>query len=159
MTKKTGLFLFTTLFVFVVGAFLWWPLMERQFEGQVPAEQIQTPEFAYQNASQSDIVVELPFPGAVTGKDFSVIGKARGPWFFEASFPVELIDENGVQLASGIAQADGEWMTTEFVPFRADIVVKNKKYIGPATLILHKDNPSGEVERDASLSFPIHIEY
>lgn len=112
----------------------------------------------YQNSNNDLIVVELPFPGAVTGKEFSVIGKARGFWFFEASFPIQVLDKYGKVLAQGIAQAQGEWMTEDFVPFKADIKIP-ESYIGTATLILHKDNPSGLPENDASISFPIVIEY
>lgn len=112
----------------------------------------------YTNASADMIVVDLPFPGAVTGKEFSVIGKARGTWFFEASFPIELVDKDGKQLMVAVAQAQEEWMTTEFVPFKADFKAP-ESYIGPATLILKKDNPSGLAEYDASVSFPITIEY
>lgn len=114
----------------------------------------------YKNASADMIKVELPFPGAVVGKDFSVIGKARGNWFFEASFPIEVFDKNGKSLAIGIAQPQKgeEWMTTNFVNFKADIKVP-QTYIGPATLVLKKDNPSGLIQHDASISFPITIEY
>jgi hypothetical protein len=113
----------------------------------------------YTNATSDNIVVDLPFPDAVVGKEFSVLGKARGTWFFEASFPVELLDEDGNRLAQGIAQAQSDWMTTEFVNFKADLKVTDQNYIGPATLILHKDNPSGEASRDASVSFRINVEY
>lgn len=112
----------------------------------------------YNNASEDLIIVDLPFPGAVVGKEFSVIGQARGVWFFEASFPVELLDKDGNTIATGIAQAEGEWMTEEFVPFKADIKAP-ESYIGPATLVLKKDNASGLPEHDASISFPITVEY
>lgn len=112
----------------------------------------------YENASADDIKVEIPFPDAVTGKSFAVIGQARGPWFFEASFPIVLLDSEGNELAVAVAQAEGEWMTEEFVPFRADITVP-ESYTGPAALLLKKDNPSGLPEHDASVSFPITVEY
>ncbi len=112
----------------------------------------------YDNATANDIQVELPYPGAVTGKTFSVIGKARGYWYFEASFPVQFLDQNGKSLAVGVAQSQGDWMTREFVPFKADLTIP-QDYIGPGTLILHKDNPSGLPENDASISFPITVEY
>lgn len=112
----------------------------------------------YTNATPNDIVVTLPFPGAVTGKTLSVLGKARGYWFFEASFPVVVLDKDGNVLDQKPAQAQGEWMTTEFVDFKADLMVP-ESYIGPATLVLKKDNPSGDVERDATVSFPFTIEY
>lgn len=140
-----------------------YPVMEsyprqcRTPDGRTYVEEI--PEkITYHNATDDNIVVELPFPGAVTGKDFSVIGKARGTWFFEASFPIEVLDKDGKFLAVGIAQAQGEWMTRDFVPFKADIKVP-QSYIGKATLVLKKDNPSGLPEHDASVSFPITIEY
>ena len=126
----------------------------------VPAgwEKIEPPQIIYDRASTDLIVVDLPTPGAVVGKEFSVIGKARGNWFFEASFPLRVLDKDGKVLAEHYATAQGEWMTTEFVPFKGDLVVP-ASYIGPATLILMKDNPSGLPEHDASISFPIIIEY
>jgi hypothetical protein len=116
------------------------------------------PSITYFNASADLIKVELPFPGAVTGKQFSVIGQARGQWFFEASFPIELQNTQGQTLTTAIAQAKTDWMTTDFVPFKADLVVP-ENYIGPATLILKKDNPSGLPEHEASIAFPITVEY
>lgn len=115
-------------------------------------------QITYKNASANDVVVNNPTPGAVTGKSFTVTGKARGPWYFEASFPIQVLDKDGKVLAIGVAQAQGDWMTTEFVPFKVDITVP-ASYIGKATLVLRKDNPSGMPENDASVSFPFTIEY
>lgn len=126
-------------------------------DGRTFAEEI--PEkITYLNATINNITVETPFPGAVTGKSFSVVGKARGTWFFEASFPVEVLDKNGNVLVVTPAQAQSEWMTENFVPFKVEMKVPDS-YIGPATLVLNKDNPSGLPEHDASISFPITIEY
>lgn len=115
-------------------------------------------QITYKNASANNIVIESPEPGGVTGKQFSVLGEARGGWYFEASFPVQVLDANGNVIANSYGQAQGEWMTENFVPFKAEITVPNS-YIGLATLVLHKDNPSGLPEHDASVSFPITIEY
>ncbi len=115
----------------------------------------------YYQATPDDIIVTLPFPGAVTGKDFSVRGKARGYWFFEASFPVFLFDKDGNEIAVGLASPEPpgtEWMTEEFIGFKADVVAP-QDYIGPATLIIMKDNPSGLPEHEAYVSFPITVEY
>ncbi len=126
-------------------------------DGRTYTEEV--PEkISYNNSSSDLIQVELPFPGAVTGKEFSVIGKARGVWYFEASFPVVVIAKDGKVLFEGPAQAQGDWMTEDFVQFKIDIKVPDS-YIGSATLVLKKDNPSGEPQRDASISFPITIEY
>jgi hypothetical protein len=140
-----------------------YPVMEsyprqcRTPDGRTFAEEIAVLP-VYENASADDIVVDLPNPGGVTGKSFTVTGKARGPWFFEASFPVELQDAAGTVIATGIAQAGSDWMTTEFVPFTAPITAP-ETYIGPASLVLRRDNPSGEPERDAAVRIPITVEY
>jgi len=112
----------------------------------------------YKDDNQDLIYVELPGEGSVVGKDFSVIGKARGNWFFEASFPIKLLDKDGNLLYTAIAQAEGDWMTTDFVPFRAEVHAP-VSYIGQATLVLEKDNPSGLPEHDDSISFDIVVEY
>jgi hypothetical protein len=121
-------------------------------------EIIEPPAIIYENASADMIEIELPYPGAVVGKEFSVIGRARGSWFFEASFPIDLLDADGQILAQSYAMTAEEWMTTDFVSFRGEIKAP-QDYIGPATLILMKDNPSGEPQFDASVSFPIVVEY
>lgn len=126
-------------------------------DGRTYAEEI--PEkFTYDNASEDLIVVDLPYPGAVTGKEFRVSGKARGYWYFEASFPIQVLDKDGKTLFLGPVQAKSEWMTENFVPFSIDIKVP-ESYIGKATVILRNDNPSGMLENDRSISFPITIEY
>jgi len=153
-----------TPIIIVIAVFLVWLLL-RSPEKVPDVVDKPTPTITYTNSSANLIKVDLPFPGAVVGKEFSVIGQARGYWFFEASFPVQLLDKDDNVLATGIAQAQpdsetGEinWMTENFVPFKADLKAP-ASYIGPATLILHKDNPSGLPEHDASISFPITIEY
>lgn len=112
----------------------------------------------YINATNDLIRVELPYPEAVTGKEFSVVGSARGMWYFEASFPVDVLDKDGNILVQSYATAQGEWMTEDFVPFKGDIKIPSS-YIGPATLVLHRSNASGLPENDAQVSFPFNIEY
>lgn len=115
-------------------------------------------KFTYKNASSDLVRVTLPFPDAVVGRDFSVIGEARGQWFFEANAPIQILDSSGNVLVNGYAMAQGEWMTTEFVPFKGDIKIP-EFYTGKATLVFMKDNPSDLRENDASVSFPINISY
>lgn len=141
-----------------------YPVMEsfprqcRTPDGRLFAEEPQQVLPTYTNASSNDIQVDNPSPGAVTGKSFTVTGTARGPWYFEASFPIDVLDGSGSVLTTGIATAEGEWMTTEFVSFSAPVTVP-ATYIGPATLVLRNDNPSGLPENARSVSFPITIEY
>lgn len=150
--------------VIVVGALylLLAPAPANGPSGELPIiDPSQTGEPSYFQSTPNDIVVTLPFPGAVTGKEFSVRGKARGYWFFEASFPVVVYDDKGNELGLGLANpepAGTDWMTTEFVNFKADLVVP-PTYTGPAVLVLKKDNASGLPEHDATVSFPFTIEY
>jgi len=81
-------------------------------------------------------------------------GEARGYWFFEASFPIKIFDENDFLLGITNAQALGDWMTEDFVPFRATLVFavpSSQK----GTLVLEKDNPSGLPENADELKFPV----
>jgi len=142
----------------IIIAGIFWILYGSKKQDNAPLPSVEDESIAYNNASADLIKVELPFPGAVTGKSFSVIGEARGTWFFEASFPIQLFDKDGELLATAIAQAQEDWMTEDFVPFKADIIAP-ESYIGEATLVLKKDNPSGLPNKDASMSFKITVEY
>ncbi len=81
-------------------------------------------------------------------------GQARGYWFFEASFPVEVLDENHNTLATGIATAQGDWMTNDFVPFTVSIDFQ-RPMSKNGYLLLKKDNPSGDPSNDDQLILPI----
>jgi len=81
-------------------------------------------------------------------------GEARGFWFFEATFPVKLLDGQGNLIAQHYAQAKGDWMTEDFVSFEAELVFE-----APTTqkgwLVLEKDNPSDLSENAEELRIPI----
>jgi len=88
------------------------------------------------------IKIDSPQPNQEIESPFVVKGKARGYWFFEATFTIKLLDENGNVVKQIYAQAQGDWMTEDFVPFEAVLnfsVPKNQKGI----LVLEKSNPSG----------------
>ncbi len=123
-----------------------------------PTDEDRAAMITYKNATSDNLVVATPLPGAVTGKTFTVKGEARGTWYFEASFPVRVVDEHGTLIATAIAQAQSDWMTEEFVPFQADLTVP-ATFMGKAFVVLERDNPSGLPEHDASVTFPIVIEY
>ena len=88
------------------------------------------------------IVNYLPQPGDLVTSPLSIEGEARGTWYFEASFPVRLVDASSKTLAQGPAQALGEWMTTEFVPYRGTLSF-TLPTSATGTLILTRDDPSG----------------
>lgn len=103
------------------------------------------------------IFVSQPLKNTVVKSPLVVKGEARGNWYFEASFPVVLIDANGKELALSPAQAKTDWMTTEFVPFEVTLTFSTP-LTKTGTLILKKDNPSGLPENDASISIPVRFE-
>ncbi len=100
------------------------------------------------------IRIDSPRPNQKITSPLEISGQARGNWFFEASFPVELLDGNNSKIGQGIAQAQEDWMTEDFVPFSAAI-----EFNAPETpagfLILRKDNPSGLPEHDNQLIIPV----
>ncbi len=102
------------------------------------------------------VVVTSLVPGATVPKTFTVTGKAPGPWYFEASFPIKVVDANNNFIGQGIAQAQTDWMVVGDVTFVAPITTSG--YSGPATLVLMRDNPSGMPENDDSISIPIVIQ-
>lgn len=83
-------------------------------------------------------------------------GFARGGWFFEGTFRVKLLDSHGKVIASAPAYAQTEWTTPDFVPFRAELTFSGKPN-GVGKLVLEKDNPSGDPERDQSLTMLLHF--
>ena len=133
--------LFIILFVIIisVGCFWFW----QNYKKSEPSQ-------------YKDLVTLIsPTEGDYISSPVIIEGKARGNWFFEASFPVFVVDWDGLIIGQGIAQAQSEWMTTDYVQFRAEItftksVVKNNGWI-----ILKKDNPSGLPEYDDAFEVPI----
>jgi hypothetical protein len=103
---------------------------------------------------QDAIQVITPTPGAVISSPLVVEGKALGRWYFEASFPVRLLDGNGRELIAIPAQAQSDWMVEGYVPFKATLNFTLPS-TATGTLILHNDNPSGMPERDEEVRIPV----
>lgn len=103
------------------------------------------------------IRVTTPVKDQLVRSPLLIQGEARGTWYFEASFPVKLLDANGLQLAILPAQAEGEWMTGNFVPFKAEM-----RFAIPTTetgtLVLENDNPSGLPEFSKEYRIPVRFD-
>jgi|GEM_PF-2301925 len=93
-------------------------------------------------------------PGDEISSPLVLTGEASG-WYFEGSFPVFLVNWDGLIIAQGIAKAKGDWMTTEFVPFEATLIFTKPDYKDNGALIFKKDNPSGLPQNDDALEFSI----
>lgn len=100
--------------------------------------------------------LDSPKPGSVIQSPLTVTGRARGSWYFEASFPVRILDANNLELGVVPAQAQSDWMTVEMVPFIARVEFKPSA-TDTGFLVLQKDNPSGLPEHDQEIRYPIRF--
>lgn len=101
------------------------------------------------------IRIDFPRPNQTISSPVTVRGEARGFWFFEADFPVVLTDQDGHIIAEGVAQAQSDWMTEEFVPFEVVLEYTQDVSNNKGVLILRKDNPSSLPEHDDALEVPV----
>lgn len=106
---------------------------------------------------QRDIILDLPQPGEVISSPLTIEGIAKGNWFFEASFPIELTNSDGMIIAETLAQADGDWMTEDYVPFAATLEFEAPQGKN-GSLILRKDNPSGLPENEGAYEIAVQFE-
>lgn len=100
------------------------------------------------------IRVLSPQPYETLSSPIIITGEARGNWFFEATFPIKLINEKGETLIQHYAEAQGEWMTENFVPFKAQLNFKIDKS-QKAFLVLVKSNPSALPKNDDEIRIPV----
>ncbi len=128
--------------------------MKKDMEEVIASLQWTEPEILAASV-HNDIEVTLPSAGSEITSPLSIEGKAKGFWYFEATFPVELRDENGEMIAQGYAEAQGDWMTTNFVPFTAELTFTAPAGIERGTLILRKSNASGLPEHDDAIEVPV----
>ena len=109
------------------------------------------------DALSDQIIVSTPLPDQLITSPLIITGKARGTWFFEATFPVSLLDSNGNVLALHYAATEEEWMTEDFISFTATIKFEDPE-TGTGFLVLDKNNPSDIREYDAQLVIPVRFE-
>jgi hypothetical protein len=92
----------------------------------------------------------------VVKSPLTVTGEARGAWYFEATFPLQVLDANGKKIGQGYAQTEGEWMTENFVPFKATVTFATPS-TDSGTLVLEKANASGLPQNADSVTIPIRF--
>ncbi len=103
---------------------------------------------------KADIVVLTPQPNEIIKSPLEVRGEARGMWFFEANLRVNLLDSEGTIIVATNGMAEGEWMTSDFVPFKAIVDFPTPKTLTGILRILN-DNPSGLPENEKSFNVPV----
>lgn len=115
-----------------------------------------TPKSLNEAFTSDSITVSNPLPNQVIRSPLQITGEARGTWFFEASFPVYLYDSEGKLIIQGAAQAQGEWMTEDFVPFSLTLEF-DQPSVSDGELVLTRDNPSGLPENSAEIRIPVRF--
>lgn len=106
-----------------------------------------------------EIILASPQHGDQISSPLIVSGQARGTWFFEASFPVILTTDDREVISEGLAStSEPEWMTDEFIPFKAELEFESPENYDRGQLILQKDNPSDLRELDDSIQITVFFE-
>ncbi|MBY0328474.1 Gmad2 immunoglobulin-like domain-containing protein [Patescibacteria group bacterium] len=106
-------------------------------------------------AGHDRIVVTSPVMGKSSiSSPLMLTGEAAG-WYFEGSFPVDLTDDTGKIIAQGYVTAQGDWMTSDFVPFKGTLEFTVPSGVTHGYLVFKKDNPSDNRQLDDSFSLPV----
>jgi hypothetical protein len=101
--------------------------------------------------------VSAPLMGQHSKSPLIVTGIAPNDWFFEASFPATLVDENNETLAQAPAQAQTDWTVQGPVPFKAELnflVLEETR----ATLVLKEDMPGENNPMPREVRIPVVLE-
>lgn len=110
------------------------------------------------HASLDDLIkVITPVQNATITSPLAVTGEARGNWFFEASAPTQLLNASGTIIAQSPAQAQGDWETTDYVPFAVTLTFLPQTKGSRGTLVLKNDNPSGNPATQKELDIPVQF--
>lgn len=109
---------------------------------------------AYTSLKAVTIKVYSPASGGTVSSPLSIVGEVPGNWSFEASFPIKLLDSKNNVVAQTSAHLVGDWMTNKLVSFTAELTWSGVQ-TGSGTLVLQRDNPSGMMGDDDSVSIPI----
>lgn len=118
-----------------------------------------------------ELIVTSPLKDSVVMSPLTITGEAPGFWYFEATFPLVLVNWDGLIIAQGYATAQGEWMTQELVPFTGVLeftdvlplteeiedLAQVQDFMKNGALILQRDNPSGLPQNDDAVEFSIRF--
>jgi hypothetical protein len=124
--------------------------------GKAPSSTVSVARQTTISSPDGGIVITLPEKDPVIVSPLVATGTAKGNWFFEASFPVKVLDGDGTVLGQGPAQAQGDWMTTGTVPFSVTLSFLTPHFV-TGTIMFLKDNPSGLPQNAGSFSVPVRF--
>lgn len=122
-----------------------------------PEENQENVEVKFTSLKGVEIFLNNPTPETKFESPLLISGRAPGNWFFEASAPVTITDWDGLIIAEGYVTAQGDWMTTDYVPFSGTVEFTKPEcaadYCKRGSFIFRKDNPSGESKFDDAVEF------
>lgn len=84
-------------------------------------------------------------------------GSIVGNWYFEAEFPVRVLNSNMEIVDTLVARAQDDWMTDEMVPFELELDFDLTE-VSEITLRFEKSNPSDLEENADHIDFNIVVE-
>ena len=111
----------------------------------------------YQSSGGVEIEINNWADNIKVASPLEITGRVPSNWSFEASFPVILESSSGEQIARGVAQLQGDWMTEQPVPWTATLEFTGVTTGEKGVLVLQKDNPSGLAENDDSLRLNVRF--
>jgi hypothetical protein len=100
--------------------------------------------------SNLDIISSIASP-------LTIQGEARGSYFENNSFPIELKDEAGTVIGKGTARTTADTSTDEYIPFTATITFSPQEHNTQGQLIFLKANSSGDTSRSYEYSIPVRF--
>lgn len=98
-------------------------------------------------------LIAEPQANTLVSSPLVVKGEAPGNWYFEASFPVTLLDDKGNKISMTAASAENDPLTENLVPYSALLEFTTTATSG--YLLLNNDNPSGLPENSLSVKIPV----
>lgn len=170
--SKNVLIAILVVVVIALGALVGWLVMDATTEDPTPQPTPSSPTAPVATDEQdaaTDVPKTMEFTSPkgvkilidnwredmVVSSPLTITGEVPGNWSFEASFPAVLTDSNDMVIAQEAAQLDGEWMTTNNVPFSVTLTFTEPTKDKEGILILRKDNPSGLPENDDAIEIPV----
>ena len=160
--NKNPLLLFVTIGLVLTAGVVWFSFNREEAVPMPNTPSAQTPtepgseEEPGESAADPDIKLDSFKAYDSVSSPLTITGSARGTWFFEASFPINVVDQNGKVIATTIAEAQSNWMTENFVPFKA-VAFFTVTTTQPGEIVFKKDNPSGLPEHDKELRIPVTL--
>lgn len=155
----------------LAAAVLVWTELKVKQEVEQPDEIQDVVQTTHISLKGVELGVTSPTVDSVVTSPLTITGEAPGTWYFEATFPVTLVNWDGRIIAEGYATAQGEWMTEKMVPFTAMLeftdvlplteevedLTQVEDFMKRGALILQRDNPSGLPENDDAVEFQIQF--